>query len=242
MGSHVTSSIKQWLTVWLTLTAVVVLAASACGGGNQEPLPNADESADPWAVAQVDPEAVWLPVLATQDLAVGVKRIAFSVNGLTANEEPPTVRASLFALDVDRESPRSVQYARFIANDPSVGMMAHGHARSSVSDRALPIGRGVFVVPVQLTAPGLWGVLLEMRSEARSESVRLRFSVRERAAAPRVGERAPSVDSRTRADVSTLQELTSDPDPEPGLRSVTREPVRRRWRRSRRSGASTRRS
>ena len=59
-----------------------------------------------------------MPVLATQDLAVGVKRIAFSLDGLGANDEPPTVRVSLFALGSDnREAPRSVQYARFIAYD-----------------------------------------------------------------------------------------------------------------------------
>ena len=51
--------------------------------------------------------------------------------------------------------------------------------------------------------------------------MRLRFSVRERAAAPMVGEQAPSVRSRTRADAAALSELTSDPDPEPGLYAIS---------------------
>ncbi len=173
--------------------------------------------ADAWTVAQREADARWLPILATQDLGVGVKRIAFTLEGLSANEELPTVRVSLFELDEDRENPVSVQYARFISYDPSVGVAAHGHANASVSDRALPVGRGVFVVPVRLSAAGLWGLLLEMSSGAGEEIARLRFSVRERQAAPRVGERAPSVESRTRGDVSALVELTSDPDPEPGL-------------------------
>ena len=203
----------------MALTAAIALTVAACGSDAQEP-PSADPG-DPWDVAQVDPNAEWLPVLATQDLAVSVKRIAFSLDGLTANEEPPSVRVSLFALDDDRASPRSVQYARFIAYDPNVGITAHGHAETSVSDRALPVGLGVFVVPAQLDSPGLWGMLLEMESGAMSETVRMRFSVRERPAAPRVGERAPSVDSRTRDDVSTLAELSSDPNPEPGLYSMS---------------------
>ncbi len=205
------------LLMWIALLA---LATSACGGppsaGGSGAAPD-----DPWALAEPDPEAEWLPILATQDLAVGVTRIAFSLDGLEADEEPPTVRVSLYALDEDRESPRSVQYARFIAFDPSVRIAAHGHANASVSDRSLPIGRGLYVAPVQLTAAGLWGLLLELSAASAQESVRLRFSVRERPAAPRVGERAPVVASRTRADVSALNELTSDPEPEPGLYTLS---------------------
>ena len=147
---------------------------------------------------------------------MGVTRIAFSLDGLGPEDEAPTVRVSLFALDQDRASPRSVQYARFIPYDPSAGVTPHGHANASVSDRSLPIGRGIYVVPVRFTSPGLWGVLLEMSTSDNRESVRLRFSVRERQAAPGVGDRAPLVDSRTRDDVSALNKLTSDPDPEPG--------------------------
>ena len=217
----VTSSGRQLLTGFagplLIGMIAVALAASACSGEPPETRPTGPAGVDEWAVAQPDPDAEWLPVLATQDLAVGVKRIAFSLDGLGPSQEPPSVRVSLFALDEDRISPRSVQYARFVPYDPSVGITAHGHANTSVSDRSLPIGSGVYIVPVRLTSTGLWGMLLEMSTDDRRESVRLRFSVRERQAAPRVGERAPAVDSRTRDDVSSLSELTSDPDPEPGL-------------------------
>ena len=217
----VTSSVHKRLTKTVLLGGAIVISASACTGEREQSQSGAPAQDDPWTVAQPEPEAQWLPVLATQDLAVGVKRIAFSLNGLAGDEEPPTVRVSLFALDEDRETPRSVQFARFIAYDPDVKIAAHGHANASVSDRSLPIGRGVYVVPVRLTSAGLWGLLLEMSSDEASESVRLRFSVRERQAAPRVGERAPSVDSRTRDDVSELSELTSDPDPEPGLYAMS---------------------
>ena len=223
IGSALT---KRRLSLGRALGVLMALAmvSSACGDAAQEDesrIADGVGTEDVWDIAELDPEAEWLPILATQDLAVGVKRIAFSLDGLDVNDEPPTVRVSLFALDADRESPRSVQYARFIPYDPSVGISAHGHVNASVSDRALPIGLGVYVVPVQLTSAGLWGVLLEMSSTELAESVRLRFSVRERQAAPRVGERAPSVDSRTRNDVDALSNLTSDSDPEPGLYAIS---------------------
>lgn len=213
----VTSSVHRLLTLGGWPLAALIMLSVACAGSGEEQTTAGPPDADEWTIAERDPNARWLPILATQDLAVGVKRIAFTLDGLSANEDLPTVRVSLFALAQDRETPASVQYARFIPYDPSVGIAAHGHANASVSDRALPVGRGVFVVPVRLASEGLWGLLLEMSSDEGDEIARLRFSVRERQAAPRVGEQAPSVESRTRADVGSLAELSSDPDPEPGL-------------------------
>ena len=211
------------IPLWLFWVAAgsLLLAGSACGDALQPDPSPTGQPADAWTVVEHDPNARWLPILATQDLAVGVKRVAFSLDGLGAGEQPPSVRVSLFELDVERSTPRSVQFARFIAYDPSVGVAAHGHANASVSDRSRPIGRGVYVVPVNFTSAGLWGLLLEMTSDDLRETVRLRFSVRARQAAPRVGEPAPAVKSRTRADVSALSELTSDPDPEPGLYAIS---------------------
>lgn len=199
---------------------ILAITCSACADTRtaNDLGPSSD---DPWAIAEASADARWLPVLATQDLAVGVKRIAFSLDGLGANEPPPTVRVSLFDLERDRESPSSVQYARFLAYDPDVTISAHGHVGASISDRSLPIGRGVYVVPVRLDAAGVWGILLDLSADDVEESVRLRFSVRERAAAPSVGEQAPKTESRTRADVSALSEITSDPEPEPGLYAVS---------------------
>ncbi len=207
---------------WLALAVVLLATACASEGSSQQSAqyPGTDGSTD-WDVVEAGGDVRWLPVLATRDLAVGVKRIAFSLDGLQANKPAPTIRVSLFALDADRGRPRSVQYARFIPYDRSVGIAAHAHANSSVSDRALPVGRGVYVAPIQLDAAGLWGMLLEMSSDDAEEEARIRFSVRERPSAPRAGEPAISVDSRTRSQVESLAALTSDPDPEPGLYAVS---------------------
>ncbi|MCY3732896.1 MAG: hypothetical protein OXG42_01320 [Chloroflexi bacterium] len=185
--------------------AALIIVGAGCAGPDEMESTTGPPDADAWTVAQRAADARWLPILATQDLGVGVKRIAFTLDGLSANEELPTVRVSLFELDEDRENPVSVQYARFISYDASVGVAAHGHANASVSDRALPVGRGVFVVPVRLSAAGLWGLLLEMSSGAGEEIARLRFSVRERQAAPRVGERAPSVEWWARELAATFR-------------------------------------
>ena len=199
----------------MTLLAALI---AACGA---ELTPQqSQQRGDPWAIVEVD-DAHYLPILATQDLAVGVKRIAFSLDGLGASGEPPTVRVSLFALDVDPDTPRAVQFARFISYDSAITITAHNHVNATVSDRSLPIGRGVYIVPVRLTEPGLWGVLLEMDGGGDAQSARVRFSVRERRAAPSVGEQAPSVPSRTRDDAASLAGLTSDPDPEPGLYALS---------------------
>ncbi len=221
----VTSSVYRSLIVRRTAIRAILaigaiaLLATACGGAATRYA--AESGSADWDVSQVDARARWLPVLATQDLAVGVKRIMFSLDGLGAGEQPPQVRVSLYALDGDGETPRSVQFARFIPYDPDVRIAAHGHANASVSDRARPIGRGVYAVPVRLETPGLWGMLIEMTSADARETARLRFSVRSRQAAPSVGEPAPSVVSRTRADVDSLSELTSDPEPEPGLYAIS---------------------
>ncbi len=224
LQDFVTSSIHQTPPA-LGLVLAVALAALIAACGSEPPdASRSSETADqidPWRVAQIDPQARWLPILATQDLAVGVTRIALSLDGLEPSDDPPTVRVSLYELDVDASEPRSVQYARFISYDPLAAIAPHGHAVASVSDRALPIGSGVYVVPVRLTSAGLWGALIEISSEDANESVRMRFSVRERPAAPRVGERAVAVKSRTRDDVSSLTELTSDIDPEPGLYALS---------------------
>ena len=206
----------------LSVCCAVAAAAIAVGCGDGEDATPAAE--DPWLVAEVGSVA-WLPVLATQDLAVGVSRIAFSLDGLSESDEPPTVRVGVYALEgpeADKSRPRSVQYARFIPYSSSSGsgtaMTPHGHANASVSDRALPVVAGLFVVPVRLTSAGLWGLEFEIRSCCAEPGVtRLRFSVRERSAAPSVGEAALRTNSRTRDDVQSLAQLTSDPDPEPGL-------------------------
>lgn len=207
----------------ITLASLVLFAtvlSTACGPRT----PNSPDDADPW-LAGVAADAVWLPILATRDLAVGVARLAFTLEGGDGEAPPPRVRAALYDLERDPEQPVASQYARFVefsADDrTATAFTAHGHAGGfSVSDGLPAVGQGLYIVPVRLPRAGEWGIAFEISpsggGDAAPEKARFRFSVRERSAAPAKGDAAPAVESRSLAD-SPLRELTSDPRPEPAL-------------------------
>lgn len=199
--------------------AVSALLGAACGSREAVGPP----AADLWT-AGASADAVWLPVLATRDLAVGVARMAFTLEGGDPAAPAPRVRTALYDLESNAEQPLSSQYARFVAFRSEDGGAAsftpHGHAGGfSVSDGLPSVERGVYLAPVRLTHAGEWGIgfTIESADGETREEARFRFSVRERSAAPAKGDAAPAVESRTLADVMSLSELTSDPRPEPGL-------------------------
>lgn len=209
----------------ITLASLVLFAtalSTACGPA----LPDAPDDADPWLVG-VDADAAWLPVLATRDLAVGVARLAFTLEGGDADAPPPRVRAALYDLERDPRRPVASQYARFVefaASDRSATPFTpHGHVGGfSVSDGLPAVGRGLYIVPVRLPRAGEWGIAFEISPTdsdaggAPAEEARFRFSVRERPAAPAKGDPAPAVASRSLAN-APLRELSSDPQPEPAF-------------------------
>lgn len=220
------SGLSTGLTVTLCLLVLFATALlAACGNGGQDRSTGGASSppaGDPW-LAGASADAVWLPVLATRDLAVGVARLAFTLEGGQSDAPAPQVRAALYDLETDTERPVASQYARFVAfteNDGRAAFAPHSHEGGfSVSEGLPAVGRGLYIVPVRLTRAGEWGIAFEISSAAgaRREQARFRFSVRERSAAPQKGEAAPSVESRTLADVGSLRELSSDPNPEPAL-------------------------
>ena len=198
---------------------MVALALSACAAQEREAPP----SGDPW-LAGAPADAVWLPILATRDLAVGVARIAFTLEGGQRGAPAPRVRAALYDLAADSGQPVSSQYARFVQFIQPGGaappVTPHSHAGGfSVSEGLPAVDQGLYLIPVRLPHPGEWGIAFEISSAdgARQEAVRFRFSVRERPAAPTKGDPAPASPSRSLADAAPLHELTSDPTPEPAL-------------------------
>ena len=174
-----------------------------------------------WAVASIDSDAPWLPVLASRDLAVGVQRLAFSLAARSSAPpfdaaSPPSVRAAVYQLDESATEPRAVRFAVYLPVAPS-SFTAHAHAGATVSDNAEPIAGGLYVVPVTLDRTGDWGIEFTISDGDVSDTVRFRFSVRERPAAPGVGDAAISVATPTAADGDAIAAISSDPDPEPGL-------------------------
>ena len=203
--------------LWASLLALMSIALAACAAPSETQPPDTD----PW-LAGASADAVWLPVLATRDLAVGVARLAFTLEGGDPDAPAPRVRAALYDLAADPQQPLSSQYARFVefaADDDRAAQpfTPHGHSGGfSVSDELPAVGRGLYIVPVRLPRAGEWGIAFEIDAGARHEEIRFRFSVRERPAAPTKGDPAPASNSRTLAD-APLSELTSDPNPEPAL-------------------------
>ncbi len=210
------------------LIAVVVLISTVATRCADDAAPQAqtitdvtNQNAGLWAVSSIDSDAPWLPVLASRELAVGVRRLAFSLLPRDAAPPfdaaaPPAVRAAVYQLDESAEQPRAVRFAAYLPLAPSP-FTAHAHAGATVSDNAEPISGGLYVVPLALDRAGDWGIEFSISAGDVADTVRFRFSVRERPAAPGVGDAAISVATPTAADGDAIAEISSDPDPEPGL-------------------------
>ena len=210
------------------LIAVVVLISTVATRCADDAAPQAQAITDVtngnaglWAVSSIDSDAPWLPVLASRELAVGVRRLAFSLVPRDAAPpfdaaDPPSVHAAVYQLDESAEQPRAARFAVYLPLAPSP-FTAHAHAGATVSDNAEPIAGGLYVVPVRLDRAGEWGIEFTISDGDAGDTVRFRFSVRERPAAPGVGDAAISVATPTAAGAGEIAEISSDPDPEPGL-------------------------
>ncbi len=159
------------------------MSLAACGGGAGGPIPGPTPSVGPVAV------------VLSADLAVGHNRFLFTL--LDARSErnvavPDTrVNVEFFDLAVSAVEPVTEGEGAFVWADP---------------DR-----EGVFVVPVELSAPGPWEALVRPEGEPPS---RVTFEVLEEPLTPRIGTKAPPSPTRTLADVGgRIAELTSDPRP-----------------------------
>ena len=197
--------------------------AVGCGGDGDAVAaddPNAPP-ADRWSVVRVDPEAPYLPTLANADVSAGPVRLSFTIQDREGHIRGDLeVRARLYDLESDPETPVLDQFARFISFEGAPLPQAHTHAEeASLSDAARNVGAGVYVVPGFFAQAGLWGVefLIAPTDGGESQVALFRLQVRERSVAPAVGDAAPMASSRTLSDEPDLRRLTSDSTPEPGL-------------------------
>ena len=222
---------SPWVAgVALMVVVVVIVAAVALVvlWGDSDDSMAGIPSGGRWQAVRVDPEAPFLPTLANTEFAVGANRLSFTVvdaRGLSLADLRVQVR--LFDLGDLASNPEpmavSTQVAQFISySDVDPVPDSHRHAEgSSLSDNARYIGVGVYVVPAFFPRAGRWGLeflIDDGEGEAGSAAeVLFQLEVRERASAPNVGEEAIAVRTRTLADQPTLDRLTSDLSPEPGL-------------------------
>jgi hypothetical protein len=200
------------VVVGLLITAAVA-ALAACGGDST--ADSANKGAAPVSTATTAPvtgsQATSPPaagdlqiVFSVTDLSVGPNRIAFglidSVSGPLRNA---AVQVSTFFLtETGQEGPLETVPAVF---------------------RPWPVGAGgVYTARVSFDRPGTWGlgaIILNADGSVRESSGRI--EVPGESLAPSVGSPAPRSVTKTALDVDKLEELTTDPDPDPGLYAMT---------------------
>ncbi len=142
-------------------------------------------------------------IVAATDLATGRNRFAFGVLNADGPIRTPEVRVTFYHLDGDPSKPAGRDAARFV-NWPS--------ARA-----------GVYVVDAAFAGPGRWGVVVEVPgAEGKAPAIgQSGFVVKAESSAPAIGGVPPPIVNKTVADVSDLGELTSAPNPDPGLYGMT---------------------
>ena len=158
---------------------------------------------EPTAAPTSLPAADLRVALASTDIAVGPNRIAFGLIDPTAG----AVRDA------------RVQVSTFF--------FAEGGAQTAEENvgavyRKWPVGEaGVYTVQVVFDQPGRWGLGITAQIDGSPRKGIVTLEVAETSAAPAVRALAPRSVSKTSADGVGLEEVTTDPDPDPALYDMT---------------------
>ncbi|MDP6402039.1 MAG: thioredoxin family protein [SAR202 cluster bacterium] len=201
---------KPWIVATL-LTPVALLIISACGDGPVdsplEPVDTPETTATPPLAPQtiIDDSAPPLQMLmASSDFGIGINRLGFALlNTESGPIRDVEVRVSTFFLaPTGQEGPKE-----------TVGTVF----------RRWPVGAGgVYTAQLTFDRAGTWGigaVVSVAGSPSRPASTRVQ--VKETSATPALGSPAPRSVSKTVRDVATLDEMTTDPDPDPDMYAMT---------------------
>lgn len=142
-------------------------------------------------------------VLASSDLSVGSNRVVFAL--IDSNNAPVRAASATLAL----------------AHEQDARIVQKGEVEAGWS--SWPAGPGgVFAAQIEFDQAGLW--LAEVSptdGAAEGELARLVLRVAEESSTPALGSPAPASLNRTASDVASLEELTSDIEPDPDLYSMT---------------------
>lgn len=174
------------------LIAVAIAALVACGGESSEAGP------------ATTPSTALQMAFSVSDLSVGTNRIAFGL--LEAGLGPvrgAVVQVSTFFLTEEtQEGPLETVSAVF---------------------RPWPVGAGgVYTAQVTFDRPGTWGLgAIVVNSDGSVRESSARVEVAQESFAPQIGSKAPRSVTKTARDVGKLEEITTDPDPDPDLYTLT---------------------
>lgn len=190
------------------------LVLAGCGGGSSAEGPTTSAASAPGGSLQdrldAQPgENVGL-VLGTSDFAVGENRVSFLVVGGNGElVEAPT--AKVYVARTLADAPESTANARLLKLDP------HGVASSHTQKHVDPDAEALFVTRLTFPEPGQYWLVVDVPGKTTQGLFAL--EVKENAAAPAVGEKAPPSDNPTLADAPASEITTSRPPDRELLRS-----------------------
>ncbi len=195
-------------TALAVLTPIVALLIAACGG-SAEPTPQPTQEPTAQATtATTSPSASEAPLqvaFLSSDISVGSNRIVFglvdSVSGPLRNASDVQL-ATFFLTSAGQEGPIEDVKAAF---------------------RQWPGGMGgVYTSQVSFDRAGDWGLgVVVTGADGSTRTGSARISVKETSFSPAIGSPAPRSASKTSRDVASLEELTSDLEPDPSLYETT---------------------
>lgn len=175
----------------LILAMVLLVAVFVSGCGRQAASPPAE--AAPIA-----------PVIAASELVVGLNRLPFGLlqGGVPLNDPNLSLDVTLYYVGPggDRTQPVTTTKAVY-------------------RGQGLPVG--LYVAYANLDRAGGWEAEIAIPQADGVQKSRIRLDVSERAFAPMVGDKAIPSRNLTAADVPALDQLTSDPRPDPDFYRMT---------------------
>ena len=191
---------RTFLTISLTLLSLVF---AACGGSSTEPDPTPAPTVEASGASTSAAPQLAL-ALASTDLAVGENRVSF---GLIQQGTGPIKNAE-------------VQVQTFVITDAGLD----GPKQTvTASFREWPGGSGgVYIAQLNFDQAGEWGLgILLTQSDGSLGPATTRVQVQEQSLTPAIGASAIRSENKTSKDVSDLEELTTDTDPDPNMYSIT---------------------
>ena len=214
-----------WVT-WALLISGVVLSTAVCGdqlpGPTASPQPATTSAVEPvaeptttsaiepapqpTAASAVEPapsEPELKMLLASSDISVGSNRLVFGLlDRQTGPLKDAEVMVSTFYLSgATQEDPKETVKAVF---------------------RKWPAGQGVYTAGLMFDASGDWGLgIVVTNPDGSTRPSSARIQVKETSLTPAIGADAPRSANKTARDVGLLEELTTDPDPDPVLYAMT---------------------
>ncbi len=174
------------------LILLAALVPAACAGPTPTPTPTSETTV-----------LTLRPVLGSTDLSIGSNRLVLAL--LDSRSAP--IRATVADLTLAFEQGDATVF------QDSVDAMF----------RPWPTGSGgVFIAQIEFDRAGTWlAEISPLDGEFAGEKARLVFTVAEQSATPGLGTSAPANDTRTASNAATLEEITSDLDPDPDLYAIS---------------------